>query len=217
MFPIVNGERRPFILGAPRAHPMPNLGFWGIADVDESHQRVLDHVQCLTDEAEKLLMAALQAGADIPTDIRQQIEEQAGQHHAWGWIRWMLYAIPCRSICWFDNYSQAAASALRELMKSVTAHRGHESIERTGGSGAATEASDPPDQPRPLNDKQKKALAFIMKKSNVRVTAPQIATHVDTTEETVRRWCQEKGPGPLYARGVRNDHDNEGYYWQKPT
>src|SRR5262249_17446577 len=61
-----------------------------------------------------------------------------------------------------------------------------------------------------LNEKQRKALTYIKKHTRARVTSDQIAGHVDATAETVRRWCAKDGV--LYAHGVRNDRDNEGYY-----
>jgi hypothetical protein len=63
----------------------------------------------------------------------------------------------------------------------------------------------------PLNEAMKAALRFI--KKNGPVIATQIAGEAGVTEERVRAWCQKKGH--LYAYGIRNTNNKDGYFYDK--
>lgn len=113
---VIGGQHVSPRLGVLAGTPLPNFGLSGIAfPEDPAAQRVLDHVQQLTYEAERLLFSCLQVGSSVPGDTRQQVAEWEQRCHGYGWIRWLMYATPSRDTRRIENYPQVAATALRVL------------------------------------------------------------------------------------------------------
>jgi hypothetical protein len=97
--------------------PLLQLGFPGVRTPEDRRLRcVVDHVEALTAQADRLLMTALEGPHRIPADWVQYIREGHQQGYGYyGWVRWLWFAVPVQHVHRFENYAQVAATALRVL------------------------------------------------------------------------------------------------------
>jgi hypothetical protein len=105
-------------IGEKAPGPAPALGLPGVDSPRDAALRVVvDHVVELTNQATFLINRVLKYESQIPADVQQEIREWEQQSRGYGWIRWLWYAARIQHVNRFENYTQAAATALAALKR----------------------------------------------------------------------------------------------------
>jgi hypothetical protein len=88
---------------------------WVIPPENSRLRAITDHVNSLTDEANRLLLRVLRQPNQIPSDLQHEIEKWNENGRRYGWVRWLWHSAVMCHTQWCENYPQVAATALRAL------------------------------------------------------------------------------------------------------